>query len=281
MSFSEEQLQGMASRLFDACPSTPDGRTAIHVVQLADLVRENLGMVAAVFPTMVGLLVEHRIPRWGCLSVIAKLYRLFAQDDSLEIHLRAAARRAGVPIPDIEIPKTMGSPGSVSPPTVETMSFHYSVSAEELIAGDLSGLRREFSDAVAPAPMRTALRKRLGHCTLGFRVPGDAREAWEIPEVRRFVATLHAELPFFTMFLDAEKGAHFLHLACLCDPDCIKRLDAAYRLECRGGCLDIVRVIVRAIAAVCRRHALPFAPYLDPLLHSLPPDVRARFTEEL
>ncbi|MGW0920545.1 hypothetical protein ACWD3J_16185 [Streptomyces sp. NPDC002755] len=146
--------------------------------------------------------------------VLAALYDLELDDDTLTQWVATELDGAGIAVrqPEVIAPEHGPEPADEEP-------LLFQVPLDRVEAGDVYPFVVTFSHrAQGQGPERIAeLRKLRGRFVVSFVVPdSDAREVWEIPEIRCYVEQLCDRLPYLPYyFKPQDSGSLFVWLACL------------------------------------------------------------------
>jgi hypothetical protein len=183
--------------------------SSVDTDRIRSIILSNPDLVAEVFPSLLRWNRECDARVWGLLFVVAMVYKIECDDDSLSILLTTAANEANVALPSIL---------SMTPnePKHQPKLVILEAAADDLKAGDahriLTTMRVE--------TMSVDARKNiLGKCVLSFPVDNDPRPIQRIPEIRRFVSDLHKRMRYFPMYLnfDPKLSMHLVYFGCLAD----------------------------------------------------------------
>ncbi len=172
------------------------GKVAVASKELRELVREYPEESVAAARAYLAAGAED--PKLYQFAIgLAGVYELEFDDDSLSRLVNRELKKAGV---DIEAVGPGVQPDPDAAPPAPPSLVHFTVDAGSLASGDVYSIVRLFSVNAHP-PGSNALAAARGKLLVSFPLDADPREIRDIPEVRRFIATLFDRLPYFPFFL--------------------------------------------------------------------------------
>jgi hypothetical protein len=205
---TKSDAEAFMNRLNSQIQSQGAGKMGIDVDALRAIVRENPEMTVAAAKTYL------QMGRYGrgyyqVAVALATMYQAEFQDDSLAREMQRGLKAAGAGDAQPEVRANEAALEHAAPERLPGIQIN--IDSASLTRGDPYPLIRQFSVDQAKRADWPALAKLRGRCFLTFETRGDPREVWQVPEVRHFVAGLHAALPYFPYYLHpAPKMGFFL-----------------------------------------------------------------------
>jgi len=215
-----DQAEAFMKRLVGLLTVDASGKSRLEVSALRALVREDpeLTVVTARMYLSLG---PSKPGNYQLAFSLASAYDLEFGDDSLVLVVKRAMQEAGgqSTLP-IAITESEASPTEASADTPGL--YDIAVDDDSLRTGDPYTIVRLFAIGRADAKSRTVLASLRGRCLLTFPVSAaDPRAVWEVPEARRFVASLYEAMPYFPYYLfpASEAGMMLVFFGSMADPE--------------------------------------------------------------
>jgi hypothetical protein len=228
----QARLDAFIQRFHAGLRTFPDGRREMDPTALVSLVREDpQSAIAAIHTFRAGAGPQH-------LEFAVSLAWAYAmtQGDPGPYHETLAATRQAPPrVRPEELPK-------------ERILPRISVRKAELAACDIRRVCRLLSLADSPDEAPATLREVWGRLVLDFELDEDPREVTVIPEARRFVAALHAAMPYLAgcLHTDPVVGQFRVYFGCLADLEALE----TFGLEVDAAHPSVVGRLREALTAV-------------------------------
>ena len=275
--YSPDVMAAFTEKLIALYKPGPSG-SEVDAYAVKALVEQDVDLVATVFPYLLRMCTETGSKIWGLLFVVANVYeRVNRGDDSLLVTLKAGAERVGVELPRWHV-KPSDAPAAPAIEAGDRKIIGLQIVDADLLSGSALRMKKLLGPPAMTNGLSPTLKQMFLSCHLLFNVVNDQREVWEIPEVRRYVGALHAEIPFFPMYLLPDPGTHFVYFASLAQPALITREGVLFMLDREH--VDTVRHVstsYASITAVCKMHGLDPLPFLEPLLSPYPDSIREAY----
>ncbi|GHC45047.1 hypothetical protein [Streptomyces cinnamoneus] len=212
-----QALIAFLERIEDLAVSTGNGTQQMNIEALQELVASKPEQAASACRHLVGR-ARARTGTWHAFAqlavVIAALYDLVFDDDTLTEWVETDLDTAGITVrqPEVIPPERESEPQDKEP-------IPFSVPFDRVEAGDVYPFLVAFSHrAQGMGPERLAELKELrGRFAVTFEVSdSDAREVWEVPEIRSYAEQLCDQMPYLPYyFKPQDSGSLFMWLACL------------------------------------------------------------------
>jgi hypothetical protein len=205
--------------LLDAIKPTKDGRIGIEADEVLQFVRAQPEVAVAACRAL--LQVQDKAKGYGQLAVaIAQAYEAEFEDDTVLLLVQDYFAKHGQPLPRLTFLDEAEN-GSVIP--ASELPIRFEVTENELKRKDIYRLLSVCSRLHAESESALErLRELRGRLLLTFPIPlSDAREVWEVPEVREFVAAAAEVMPYLPYFLSYSQnfGMFRMYFSCLLPPE--------------------------------------------------------------
>ncbi|MBB5448355.1 MULTISPECIES: hypothetical protein [unclassified Paraburkholderia] len=255
MDISERAKVAM-ERLLPLYENHPQGGMAIDSEKVAEVVRSDPQAVAfgvrkaidAGFASQIG---------WGLWLTVAYAFEKQFDDDSLMLVVKAAAARAGEPLPKIKafFPYGKGNEAKQRKKVILEMAESDVAACDTYRMVTLLRL-----DTLAPH-VREGMS---GNCIVTFPADGDSRPVPLIPRIRAFVNKLQASVPHFPLFLDfdPQHGMWMIYFGCLADTGAIKVISGDQFMfdGAHPSVLVVVKSTLRGLRKACEPLQVDWLP---------------------
>jgi hypothetical protein len=252
-------------RFFASLRTLPDGRREMDPAALVALVQKDPAAAAAVIRNFR----SRGDPRHLELALsLAWAYAMAAGDPAPYRHILRAMGQARPPARREDLPR-------------EKVLPRITVGQAELAACDIGRLRRLLSLADAPDVAPAKVREVWARLALDFDLNEDPREVVLIPEARRFVAAVHAAMPYVAGCLhpDPDLGQFRVYFGCLADLEALTQFGMALNLG-HPSVVARLREALTAIGQVAPRLGLDPAASYRSLLAVYPAEAAREFFPE-
>jgi hypothetical protein len=259
------RLDAFIQRFHAGLRTFPDGRREMDPTALVSLVREDpKSAVAAIHKFR-----RRADPRHMEFALsLAWAYAMTQGDPALYQQILGTMGQAGPSVRLEGLPK-------------EKILLRLTVREAELAACDIGRLRRLLSLADSPGEAPAKLREAWGRLLLDFELNEDPREVTVIPEARRFVAALHAAMPYLAGCLnpDPVMGLFRVYFGCLADLEALTNFGLEMNLA-HPSVVDRLREALTAVSQVAPRLGIDPAASYRGLLAPYPADAAREFFPE-
>jgi hypothetical protein len=208
-------------KLLDAQRKLGGGKSEIQYDVFANAVRDDPESAAEI---VLGVCRKADIPQsFAQMAIgIAEVYHRELGDDSLLNEVRSAPW-----VNRVSAPAFLDTRESANPPSHPLLSENANavrileVAKDDLQSGSVNRFVALFAIEGKSSEIAAKLPTLWGMCILVFPYENDPRNVWEIPEVRRLVAQLQKNIPYFPGYLHfgPEFGMFLVYFGSLADPE--------------------------------------------------------------
>lgn len=245
-----ERAKVAMERLILLYQDHPQGGMAIDTEKVTEVVRSDPQAVAFGVRTVMDSGFASQIG-WGLWLTVAYVFEKQFDDDSLMVAVKAAAARAGKPLPNIKAYFPHGTGNEAK----QQKKVIFQVAESDVAACDTYRMVKLLSLKTLTPHVREGM---FGNCIITFPADGDSRPVQLIPRIRAFVNKLQLNIPHFPLFLDLDPkhGMWMLYFGCLADADATKVIPGDQFMF--DGAHPSVLVVIKSTLRGLRRACEPF-----------------------
>ncbi|SEE44728.1 hypothetical protein [Pseudomonas kilonensis] len=131
--------------------------------------------------------------------------------------------------------------------------LHYPIMREDIEREDFSGVLSFIDQQLATREALMSSLEKVEFSVYGYE--SDSRELWEIDEVRKFLAVLNSQRPYWLVFQGAKPGWTQVLLFCLCR---LKKDSYGFGFACQEDFTDLMNQWFSGLNEISNRFAISY-----------------------